>query len=415
MPHRLESNMHLYPTNILIPDFGKTDGRLWSCVACDQFTGEPEYWERADAEVGNSPSTLRLILPEAFLSESKERVPKIHAAMRDYIERGILKEHKHRAVWIERTQSDGRVRRGLVAAIDLEEYDFSDDSVSLVRATERTVPERIPPRIGVRRGAPLELPHVMLLIDDPGDSVLWRFSGRTPDAYDFDLMGGGGHVRGGFVGASEMEDVNAALDELLAQKKGSAAPILFAVGDGNHSLATAKTVWEEYKAAGAPMTHPARYALCEVVNLHDTALEFEPIYRLVSGCGTERIVSEFKRYAGRLCGSEPEQRFDIVTANGKETVTVPHPEKALPVATLQDFLDAYKSADTSMELDYIHGVQSLTTLASAEGRVGFLFGGMRKNELFRAVENDGALPRKTFSMGHAADKRYYLECRRIDG
>ena len=193
--------MHLYPADILLPDFSKTDGRLWATVACDQFTGEPEYWQRVDAEVGDAPSTLRLMLPEAFLSESSERVPKIHAAMRSYLDSGVLVPHRRRAVWLDRTQSNGLVRRGLVAAIDLEEYDFSEGSTSPIRATERTVPERIPPRIGVRRGAPLEMPHVMLLIDDPADSILWRFSERAADAYDFDLMEGGGHVRGGFVGA----------------------------------------------------------------------------------------------------------------------------------------------------------------------------------------------------------------------
>ena len=405
--------MHLYPADILLPDFDKTDGRLWATVACDQFTGEPEYWQRVDAEVGDAPSTLRLMLPEAFLSESSERVPKIHAAMRSYLDSGVLVPHRRRAVWLDRTQSNGLVRRGLVAAIDLEEYDFSEGSTSPIRATERTVPERIPPRIGVRRGAPLEMPHVMLLIDDPADSILWRFSERAADAYDFDLMEGGGHVRGGFVGASELKDINVALDELVARRTGTDAPILFAVGDGNHSLATAKTVWEEYKAAGAPADHPARYALCEVVNLHDPALEFEPIYRLASGCDIPRLMLEFRAYAGRLCGCEKPQEFEVVMNGGREKITVAHPEKALPVATLQDFLDRYAS-DAPLELDYIHGIDSLVSLAGARGKVGFIFEGMKKSELFRAVEKNGALPRKTFSMGHAADKRYYIECRRID-
>ena len=309
--------MHLYPADILMPDFTATSGKLWSVVACDQYTAEPEYWRRVEDEVGSLPSTLRLMLPEVYLGEADARVPAIHAAMRDYIDRGILKIHRRRAVWLERTQSDGRLRRGLVAAVDLEEYDFSADSASLIRPTERTVAERIPPRIGVRRGAALEMPHVMLLIDDPADSVLWRFSGRSADAYDFDLMEGGGHVRGGFVGATEMQDVNAALDELLAGKTGSDAPILFAVGDGNHSLATAKTVWEEYKAAGAPADHPARYALCEVVNLHDPALEFEPIYRLAFGCDTGALIAGFRDHAERLCGCEAAQTFRIVTAEGR--------------------------------------------------------------------------------------------------
>lgn len=406
--------MHLYPADILMPDFTATSGKLWSVVACDQYTAEPEYWRRVEDEVGSLPSTLRLMLPEVYLGEADARVPAIHAAMRDYIDRGILKIHRRRAVWLERTQSDGRVRSGLVAAVDLEEYDFSADSASLIRPTERTVAERIPPRIGVRRGAALEMPHVMLLIDDPADSVLWRFSGRSADAYDFDLMEGGGHVRGGFVGATEMQDVNAALDELLAGKTGSDAPILFAVGDGNHSLATAKTVWEEYKAAGAPVDHPARYALCEVVNLHDPALEFEPIYRLAFGCDTGALIAGFRDHAERLCGCEAAQTFRIVTAEGEETVTVRHPEKTLSVATLQDYLDSYAAAHP-LELDYIHGEATVVSLAAAPGKVGFLFDGMRKNELFRAVERSGALPRKTFSMGHAADKRFYLECRRIDG
>ena len=405
--------MHLYPADILLPDFSKADGRLWATVACDQFTGEPEYWQRVDAEVGDAPSTLRLMLPEAFLSESSERVPKIHAAMRSYLDSGVLVPHRRRAVWLDRTQSNGLVRRGLVAAIDLEEYDFSEGSTSPIRATERTVPERIPPRIGVRRGAPLEMPHVMLLIDDPADSILWRFSERAADAYDFDLMEGGGHVRGGFVGASELKDINVALDELVARRTGTDAPILFAVGDGNHSLATAKTVWEEYKAAGAPADHPARYALCEVVNLHDPALEFEPIYRLASGCDIPRLMLEFRAYAGRLCGCEKPQEFEVVMNGGREKITVAHPEKALPVATLQDFLDRYAAA-APLELDYIHGIDSLVSLAGARGKVGFIFEGMKKSELFRAVEKNGALPRKTFSMGHAADKRYYIECRRID-
>lgn len=405
--------MHLYPADILIPDFTSVSGKLWSVVACDQYTGEPEYWSRVDGAVGSAPSTLRLMLPEVYLAEADERVPAIHAAMREYLDGGVLHQHRRRAVWLERTQSDGRVRLGLVAAVDLEEYDFSESSASLIRPTERTVAERIPPRIGVRRGAPLEMPHVMLLIDDPADSVLWRFAGRAADAYDFDLMEGGGHVRGGFVGTSEMQDVNAALDELLSQNRGG-SPMLFAVGDGNHSLATAKTVWEEYKAAGAPMTHPARYALCEVVNLHDPALEFEPIYRLAYSCDVSALIAGFRDHAARLCGCEQAQTFTVVTVGGSETVTVYHPEKALPVATLQDYLDSYAAA-LPLELDYIHGENTVRSLAAAPGKVGFIFEGMKKNELFRAVRANGALPRKTFSMGHAEDKRFYLECRRIDG
>lgn len=405
--------MHLYPADILLPELSGNSGAYWPVVACDQFTSEPEYWERVAKKVGDHPSTLKLMLPEVYLESADSQAPIIHKTMQKYLDDGILREHKKRAIWVERTQSDGRVRHGLVAAIDLEEYDFSDDSTSLIRATERTVPERIPPRIGVRRGAPIEMPHVMLLIDDPGNSVLWRFAGRRADAYDLELMEGGGHVRGGFVGVSELTEVNTALDELLARKKDTKAPILFAVGDGNHSLATAKAVWEEYKAKGVSMTHPARYALCEVVNLHDAALEFEPIYRLAYDCDINRLIGAFRAYAECLDGGEPEQVFKLVGEWGSETVVVRHPEKKLPVATLQELLDAYSESGASLKLDYIHGTAALESLASRKGRVGFVFEGMRKNELFRAVEADGPLPRKTFSMGHAEDKRYYLECRRI--
>lgn len=407
--------MHLYPSDILLPDPERVDMRLWPTVACDQYTGEPEYWQRVEAAVGNSPSSLRLMLPEAFLGERDERIPAIHAAMRDYIARGILQTHRRRAVWVDRTQSDGRHRRGLVAAIDLEEYDFGESAQSTIRPTERTVAERIPPRVGVRRGAPLEMPHVMLLIDDPGNSVLWRFEGRVPDAYDIDLMEGGGRVCGGFVGATELCDVNIALDSLVASRTTrGGSPIVLAVGDGNHSLATAKTVWEEYRAAGAPSDHPARFALCEVVNLHDPALEFEPIYRLAFDCDADALVRGFAEYAHALSGSETAQEFELIIGGRQERVVAESPEKTLPVATLQDYLDRY-AEQNPLSLDYIHGEESLRGLASRPGRVGFLFEGMKKSELFRAVERNGPLPRKTFSMGHAADKRYYLECRKIEG
>lgn len=408
--------MHLYPSDILLPDPERVDLRSWPVVACDQYTGEPEYWQRVEAAVGDSPSSLRLMLPEVYLGERDARIPAIHTAMRDYLDGGILQTHRRRAVWVDRTQSDGRHRRGLVVAIDLEEYDFGEASHSPIRPTERTVAERIPPRVGVRRGAMLEMPHVMLLIDDPGNSVLWRFEGRVPDAYDIDLMEGGGHVCGGFVGATELCDVNAALDSLVASRMSRVgdSPIVLAVGDGNHSLATAKTVWEEYRAAGAPPTHPARFALCEVVNLHDPALEFEPIYRLAFDCDTTALVRGFREYSQSLRGSEAAQEFELIVGGRSERVVVKSPEKTLPVATLQDYLDSY-AATHALGLDYIHGEESLRTLASRAGYVGFLFEGMKKSELFRAVERNGPLPRKTFSMGHAADKRYYLECRRIDG
>ena len=408
--------MHLYPADILLPDFSKTDGRLWATVACDQFTGEPEYWQRVDAEVGDAPSTLRLMLPEAFLSESSERVPKIHAAMRSYLDSGVLVPHRRRAVWLDRTQSNGLVRRGLVAAIDLEEYDFSEGSTSPIRATERTVPERIPPRIGVRRGAPLEMPHVMLLIDDPADSILWRFSERAADAYDFDLMEGGGHITGWLVDGEEAKAFNDRLTAYTANVgkkyeglKGT--PVVFAVGDGNHSLATAKSCYEELKKQNPGVdlsNHPARFALVELENIHDDAQVFEPIHRVITACEPEALLAALQTEA---CA---ENGYEVKWYAGEKSGTVHlDPEKSqLAVGVLQGFLDGYLKEHDG-EIDYIHDDDALITLAKQDKAIGFLLPAMGKDELFKTVIFDGALPRKTFSMGEAHDKRFYLEARKI--
>lgn len=412
-------------TEILLPDFEKINGTTWSVVACDQYTSEPDYWEAVESAVGDAPSTLRLMLPEIYLNESEQRIPHIRSAMKEALESHLI-AHPNAMIYLERTQSDGTVRHGIIGAVDLEKYDYSVGSTSLIRATEGTVLERIPPRVAVRRGASVELPHVMLLIDDRRQTVV-EMAGATArkqtPIYDFDLMLGGGHVTGYLLDAQTQSQVLQALECLATSEgmterygDGSLSPLLFAVGDGNHSLATAKASYEEIKSkigAEAAKNHPARYALAEVVNLHDAALNFEPIYRVVFGVEKEDIIGQLKDFLGTLHGTAAAQSVTIVTEEGEQTLDIPTPEQQLTVGTLQRFLDGYLKSHPTAVVDYIHGEDSLRNLAKGENTIGFLFDGMQKNDLFRTVLYDGALPRKTFSMGHAQDKRYYLECRKI--
>lgn len=412
-----------FPADILLPDFTRVDGRKWSVVACDQFTSEPAYWAKAVAEVGDAPSTLRLTLPEVWLGEAEARIPAINAAMHDAL-RDVLVCHPQKMLYLDRTQSDGTHRRGIIGAVDLEAYDYTRGAQTPIRATEGTVLERIPPRVAIRRDAPLELPHVMLLIDDPARTVIEPVAARAGElagAYDFDLMLGGGHVTGRWLDDAAVAGVNAALaalstPEAMEEKYGAAvAPLLFAVGDGNHSLASAKAAYEEVKAklGEAALDHPARYALVEVVNLHDEGLGFEPIYRVVFGVEPEALLGELEAYAANLGGDVEGQQVEAVWASGSRTVALPHAVQQLTVGTLQAFLDGYRKAHPGAEVDYIHGEGSLRSLAAQPGAIGFLFDGMEKGQLFKTVLFDGALPRKTFSMGHAEDKRYYLEARKI--
>lgn len=408
--------------NILLPDFDRVDPKRWAVVACDQFTSEPAYWQEAEAIVGDAPSTLRLILPEVYLDETEKRLPSIHNAMNAYLSE-VLLEHPDSMIYVERTQSDGSIRHGLVLAIDLEAYDYRKGAKALIRATEATVVERIPPRVAIRRGAPIELPHVMLLIDDPKKTVIEPLSlaDGTP-AYDTELMLRGGAIKGSFLNGKQKENVAKALDALttphaMEERYGDAtlAPLLFAVGDGNHSLASAKAAYEEVKAAlgEEALTHPARYALAEVVNLHDDALKFEPIYRVLFDVDPKEVLASLSDYISTLSGEAEPQAFHWLTADAEGDLEAAKPLRQLPVGTLQDFIDSYLKEHPEGSVDYIHGEESVKALASKEGAIGFLFAGMGKDQLFKTVIFDGALPRKTFSMGHAEDKRYYLECRRI--
>ncbi len=411
-------------TDILLPDFNKVDGTKWATIACDQFTSEPEYWESAAEIAKASPSTLNLMIPEVYLSETEERLPKVHNAMDDYL-KSVLVSHPGAMVYVEREQSDGRIRRGIVGAVDLECYDYRKGSNALIRATEGTVLSRIPPRVKVRRNAKIELPHIMLLIDDPEKTVIEPLANKVARfevAYDFDLMLGGGHIKGFFIDAEAQNEIINALGIIVSPEKmadkygnGDLAPLLFAVGDGNHSLATAKAAFEEVKEreGEAAMQSLSRYALAEVVNLHDEALDFEPIYRVVFNSDVEDLVSEFKQYSKSLSGGAASQKTTCIHNGRTEEIIIPNPVQQLTVGTLQTFLDEYSKSHPWIEVDYIHDEESLCQLAAKENAVGFLFDGMEKNELFKTVIFDGALPRKTFSMGHARDKRYYLDCRKI--
>lgn len=415
------------PADILLPRDG-ADLTKWAVVACDQFTSQPEYWKQLEENIGEAPSALRLILPEAQLgaADVDTRIGEINAAMRKYLDSNILREIPDSLLYIERTQSNGHIRRGLIGQIDLEQYDFTPGSGALIRATEGTVLERIPPRVRVRRDAPLELPHVMLLIDDPERSVIEPLSGER-DAmsplYSFDLQAGGGHLAGWRLSQAQADAVARGLEALCApevqrEKYGleNAPPLLFAVGDGNHSLATAKQCWEDVRKTlpeAAWAGCPARYALVEVVNNHDPALEFEPIHRCLSGVEPEKVLEAFRAfYPGCFEGRGPGHTVSCVSRNGEGLLTVPEPHAQLAVGTLQLFIDAYL-AEHPGTVDYIHGDETAKALGRREGCIAFLLPAMKKEELFKTVMADGVLPRKTFSMGNAEDKRYYVEARRI--
>ena len=397
-----------FPADILLPDFEKINPASWPVIACDQFTSEMDYWKETEATVGGDPSTLRLILPEVYLGKDDEgRTAAIRAAMEDYTQ-NILRAHPASMILLRRTLGDGKVRQGLIGAIDLEAYDYLPTATSPIRATEETVLSRIPPRVKIRRGAPVELPHVMLLLDDPEGSVIEDAASRFdeyPVAYDIPLMQRGGRVEGRFLPEGEVARILALLDG-MGKEEGS---LVFTVGDGNHSLATAKACYEELKEklGDAALSHPARYALVEAVNLHDASLEFHPIYRVVFGADTKDLLAFLAAGEG-----EGTHTFHYVTKEGEGEITMPATH-ALPVGTLQKRLDLYLAAHPEAEVDYIHGEDSLAALSKRDGAIGFLFRGMEKEDLFPAIQKSGVLPRKTFSMGEARDKRYYLEARSI--
>ncbi len=401
------------PADILLPK--NADWEKWSVVACDQYTSEPEYWEKAEAVVGDAPSTLRLTLPEIYLEseDAPERIAKIGGAMQAYAPEMETLENSF--VYVERTLSDGRIRRGIVGMVDLEAYNYEKGAKSPIRATEGTVIERIPPRLKVREGATMELPHIMILIDDRKKTVIEPLAAeKGKKLYDFTLMLDGGHVAGWQISGETAEKVQTAIGNLAADftaRTGEENPFVFAMGDGNHSLATAKAYYENIKKTlgeAEAATHPARYALAEIVNLHDEALIFEPIHRVVFGVEPEKLLADFEIFCKENEGDNAPQEIPYYYAGGQGTLRIEKPVSPLSVGTLQKFLD-----EKGVKTDYIHGADVTKRLGKEPGNMGFLLPPMDKNALFDTVEADGVLPRKTFSMGEANEKRFYLEARKI--
>ncbi len=423
------SKLGFYPSDILLPK-KDVDMSKWAVVACDQFTSEPEYWERVEKTVGDAPSTLRLILPEANLKAPNvdEFIADINASMSKYLEEGIFETLKDSLIYIERGQSDGKIRHGLIGMVDLDQYDFTPGSGALIRATEGTVLDRIPPRARVRRNAPIELPHVMLLIDDPEKTViepLTAAADKMESVYDFDLMENGGHIKG--YKLSDCADRRSRrragpasrTDEAMKSKYGvsGVAPLLFAVGDGNHSLATAKACYEEQKKGKTPEEYlalPSRYALVEVVNNHDDALQFEPIHRVLFGVDHEKFMEAVQEASTPTPTRARARATSSRSAGTATTISSPSPTRrsSWPSARCRPS-SMRTSRQYGGEVDYIHGDDVTRELGSKPGNMGFLLPAMGKEQLFKTVMADGVLPRKTFSMGHAQDKRYYVEARKI--
>ncbi|MBI2390918.1 MAG: DUF1015 domain-containing protein [Deltaproteobacteria bacterium] len=443
---RTHESIGLAVPDILLPRPG-TDLAKWAVVACDQYTSEPEYWEKVARLVGDAPSTLHVTYPEVFLGEPspEARIARIRETMTKYLDSGLFEELTG-FVHVERTIAGGHVRHGLMACLDLEQYDFRKGSTSPIRATEGTILERIPPRVKIREGAAIELPHIMVLLDDPGDTVLGplRDAGQAPGKtlYDLDLMLSSGHVRGTRIEDPALEAgvvraIQALADpEEFARKTRVPAGtpvLLYAMGDGNHSLATAKTIWESTKAAAADpqavLGSKLRWALVEIVNLHDPSLVFEAIHRVVFGLERD-LIAAMREAFGDRCKVASLPSFDavqaavdaqtgvahligVVTDAGCSVVEISEPFANLAVGTLQTFLDAFMKAGSAHELDYVHGVDAVTSLGRKPGNAGIYLPAMHKDDLFRTVVLEGALPRKTFSMGEAHEKRFYLEARRL--
>ncbi|MDE7003975.1 MAG: DUF1015 domain-containing protein [Oscillospiraceae bacterium] len=422
------TNLPFRPADILLPQ--NCDYDKWAVVACDQYTSQPEYWQRVEERVGRAPSALRLILPESSLDgpQVEMDIMDINATMSRYVREGRFKTLPGAMIYVERTLHSGRLRRGLVGMADLKDYDYEPGSDALIRATEGVVMSRIPPRIAVRKNAPIELPHAMLLTDDPQRTVIEPLSAQTEEMellYDFDLMEQGGHVKGWLLGERQLEQVAAALSALADPAAFNARygvqdqPVmLFAMGDGNHSLATAKECYERQKRLVPPEKWdaiPARFALCELVNLHDESLEFEPIHRVVFHTDPQALLDALVRaYPGARRGRTAGDGLPLrcLCAGEEGVVTVPACAARLPVGALQSFLDDYLM-DHPGRVDYIHGEDVAREFASRPGNIAFLLPPMDKEELFPSVIHDGVLPRKTFSMGEAHDKRFYLEARKI--
>ena len=399
----------------------------WSVIACDQYTQDVEYWENTKKLIGNNPSTLNIIVPEVYLNNSDidERIKNVNTVMEGYINEGIFKQYANSFIYVERTQKNGAVRRGIVGCIDLEEYDYNKGSKSKVRATEGTVLERIPPRLKVRTDAEIELPHIMMLIDDIDKQII-EINDKIKDkfelVYDFELNNDSGHIKGYLMDEASALDVENKLNALdnindfnNKYNCNETNPLIFAVGDGNHSLATAKANYTNLKEqiGDKALQMPARYALCELVNLHDDSLVFEPIHRVVFDVDFDVFMDDLsKMYDVSVDKDVPGQKFKLIH-NGKDyNITLNNTTQFLTVGSVQNFLDVF-SKEQNSEVDYIHGEQDVRKLCENPSNIGIILDVMSKTDLYKSVINSGALPRKTFSMGEAYDKRFYVECRKI--
>ena len=411
--------------NILIPK-KNIDMHKWSVVACDQYTSEPDYWKEVNSIVGNEPSTLNLTLPEIYLEDTdvEERIKKINKNMEEMLNNNIFDEYKDSMFYIERTQNDGKVREGLIGIVDLEDYSYEIGSQTLIRATEKTVIERIPPRMKVRENALLELPHIMILIDDEKKDIIESIKNKVNDndvVYDFDLMQKGGHIKGYNLNNDIINEIITKLENLADkdnfEKKYNVTNkgvLLFAMGDGNHSLATAKACYEKLKETMTEeeyLNHPARYALVELVNLHSEALEFEAIHRVLFDVDVNDLIENLYKYYD-INEEGNGQKFELITKEFDKALYISNPKSNIVVGSIQIFLDEYLKNHKG-KIDYIHGEDVTKELGSKDNNIGIIFEPMAKEDLFKTVILDGALPRKTFSMGHSHDKRFYLEARKI--
>ncbi|MFA5747797.1 MAG: DUF1015 domain-containing protein [Candidatus Absconditabacterales bacterium] len=412
------------------------DMKKRSVVACDQYTSQPEYWQEVEKFCKGNLSTLNIVFPEIYLEDKdkEEKIQNIQKNMKEYLAKGILENIGHCFVYVDRKTSEVQSRKGLIVTLDLEKYDYNKGSKTLIRATEGTVLDRLPPRIKIRENASLESPHIMVLIDDEEYTVinpLEKNLEKLEKLYDFDLMMNGGHIRGYKINDEEIiENIINALEKLKERSN-----LLFAVGDGNHSLATAKAIWENKKITLSDkekIDHPARFALVELVNVHDEGLEFHPIHRILFNVDYDKLFGSMSNFYKKI-GSTFELHFDesekdelkelkklndvhfIKFVNNKGTgyIKIKNPKANLEVGTLQIFLDEFLKNNSESKIDYVHGKKVVDEIGTKDGNIGFYLPVMDKKDLFRTVIIDGALPRKTFSMGEAEEKRFYLECRKI--
>ena len=420
------------PADILVPREG-IDLEKWAVVACDQFTSDRSYWKKAEEFIKDAPSTLHITLPEVYLEDDdkKERITRIDRTMEKYLRDGVFRTLPSSFVLVERRTETG-TRFGLVGKLDLEEYDYSPDSLSLIRATEGTILSRIPPRKEIRKNAVLEVPHIMVLISDPDRAVIERLRDKRDTleiAYDTELMLGGGHLTGYIVSSDEdVSEVLSAIERIYSGLDRS-NPLLFAMGDGNHSLATAKSSWEDIKKTLSEeerKDHPARYALVEIENIFDEGLMFEPIHRVFFGLSLDKFDNVLGRFCASIRKHDEADLDDAVKAiNGKSGCFIvtdrsgrftvyetEGTEKSLSAWIIQSVIDALLE-ENACRVDYIHGKDETIALAKEDGNIGIILPDIHKETFFEAILRDKAYPRKTFSIGHAEEKRYYMEARRI--